>query len=49
MKLFRWVRDSVQSVWNGVSRLFKPTDDNYPKSGVQPFEGEPHDDRQEYS
>lgn len=24
----------------GSERLFKPTDDDYPKTGVQPFEGE---------
>ncbi|AFY55494.1 hypothetical protein Riv7116_3014 [Rivularia sp. PCC 7116] len=25
---------------NGVSRIFSPSDDDYPKSGVQPYEGD---------
>jgi hypothetical protein len=28
-----------------VTRIFSPTDDNYPKTGVQPFEGDPADKR----
>ncbi|MFM2311976.1 MAG: hypothetical protein RLZZ04_1252 [Cyanobacteriota bacterium] len=44
MKIFTWMRDTVQYLLNGVSRLFEPTDDNYPKTGVQPFSGEPGDD-----
>ncbi len=42
MKIFQWLQDSVQSILRGVSRLFQPTDDDYPKTGVQPFEGEPY-------
>ncbi len=45
MKIFQWLQDAVQSIWNDVSRLFQPTDDDYPKSGVQPFEGEPYEDK----
>lgn len=44
MKIFQWVQNIVQSIWNDVSHLFKPTDDDYPKTGVQPFEGEPADE-----
>jgi hypothetical protein len=43
MKIFRWMQDIVQFLLNGVSRLFEPTDDNYPQTGVQPFSGEPGD------
>lgn len=25
---------------NGVARIFSPSDDDYPKSGVQPYEGD---------
>ncbi|GAB4531129.1 MAG: hypothetical protein Tsb0014_14410 [Pleurocapsa sp.] len=49
MKILQWVKDIVQSIWNGVSRLFQPTDDDYPQTGVQPFSGEPYDDREQYS
>ena len=30
---------------NGVSRIFSPSDDDYPKSGVQPYEGDSADNR----
>ena len=49
MKLFQWLQDIVQSIGNGVFGLFRPTSDDYPKSGVQPFEGEPRDDKEQYS
>ncbi|MDJ0691834.1 MAG: isochorismate synthase [Xenococcaceae cyanobacterium MO_188.B32] len=45
MKIFTWLQDAVQSILKGVSRIFQPTDDDYPKSGVQPFEGEPYNER----
>jgi hypothetical protein len=44
MKIFTWVQNTVQYLLKGVSRLFEPTDDNYPKTGVQPFSGEPGDE-----
>ena len=49
MKIMQWVQDIVQSIWNGVSRLFQPTNDDYPTTGVQPFSGEPYNDREQYS
>lgn len=48
MKILQWLQDTVQSLLKGVSRLFQPTDDDYPKSGVQPFEGETYEDREQY-
>lgn len=30
----------VNSLTKGAGRLFSPTDDDYPKTDVQPFEGE---------
>ncbi len=44
MKIFIWIKDTTQYLWDGVSRLFKPTDDDYPKSGVQPFSGDSSED-----
>lgn len=35
------VQRLTRSALKGIVRLFEPTDDNYPKTGVQPFEGEP--------
>lgn len=49
MKIFTWIQDIVQYLFDGVSRLFKPTDDDYPKTGVQPFSGDPGDDPNKYS
>ncbi|MDJ0651015.1 MAG: isochorismate synthase [Xenococcaceae cyanobacterium MO_188.B19] len=48
MKIFQWLQDMVQSIWKDVGGLFRPTDDNYPKTGVQPFEGEPRDEKEQY-
>ena len=33
----------VQYVFSAAIRTFSPSDDNYPASGVQPFEGDPAD------
>jgi len=30
----------IKATTNGVSRIFSPSNDDYPKSGVQPYEGE---------
>lgn len=49
MKLFTWMQNTVQYLFDGVSRLFKATDDDYPKTGVQPFSGDPCDDPNKYS
>ncbi|MEO1006670.1 MAG: isochorismate synthase [Cyanobacteria bacterium J06638_38] len=49
MKIITWMQSIVKYLFNGVSRLFKPTDDDYPKTGVQPFSGDPSDESEEYS
>jgi hypothetical protein len=37
------VFDNVIQYFSGaLSRIFGPTDDAYPNTGVQPFEGEPN-------
>ena len=51
MSLGKTLRQVVQSVWNAlaqlvaylgaaVKRIFAPNDDEYPNTGVQPFEGD---------
>ncbi|MDJ0903816.1 MAG: isochorismate synthase [Xenococcus sp. MO_188.B8] len=47
MKIFQWLQNIVQYLANGVSQLFKPSDDDYPEIGVQPFEGEPYDENKQ--
>lgn len=49
MKIFIWMRNTIKYLFDGVSRLFKATDDDYPKTGVQPFSGDPGDDSKKYS
>ena len=48
MKLFIWIQDTARYLLDGVLRLFKPTDDDYPQTGVQPFSGDPSDDPHKY-
>ena len=48
MKLFTWMQNTVQYLFDGVSRLFKATDDDYPNTGVQPFNGDPCDNPNKY-
>ncbi|MBE9181142.1 isochorismate synthase [Oculatella sp. LEGE 06141] len=40
MSGFRWVQQVPQYLWEGINRIFAPSDDAYPKTGVQPFEGD---------
>lgn len=43
-RLFNLAGQSIQrsAVWllDAAKRLFSPSDDDYPKTGVQPFEGD---------
>jgi nucleoid-associated protein YgaU len=34
----------VRNITTGVARIFSPNDDDYPATGVQPFEGEPNEE-----
>lgn len=34
------LQQNVTWVLNAAKRLFSPTDDDYPKTGVQPFDGD---------
>ena len=49
MKVVTWMQSTFQYLVDGVSRLFQPTDDNYPLIGVQPFSGDPCEDQEKYS
>jgi hypothetical protein len=37
------IQSLVQYILAPVIRIFRATDDQYPETGVQPFEGEPFD------
>ncbi len=40
MSIPKIIDDVIQYVSGAVSRIFAPSDDQYPNTGVQPFEGE---------
>ncbi len=46
MKVFTRIQEMLQYVWDGVNMIFKPRDDDYPTTGVQPFEGDPARERE---
>ena len=31
----------IHPIYSGATRAFSPNEDNYPESGVQPYEGDP--------
>ncbi|NJR56253.1 MAG: hypothetical protein HC768_17845 [Acaryochloris sp. CRU_2_0] len=33
----------IQWISRAIFRIFSPTDDHYPATGIQPFEGDPSD------
>ena len=48
-----WLQASMESMQRllrymatPMARIFGPTDDDYPETGVQPFEGDPADPHQ---
>ena len=49
MAIIKSIRETIQYLWRGTIRLFSPTDDDYPKTGVQPFEGESRKENEDYS
>jgi hypothetical protein len=42
MKVFTLFQEMVQYISEAAVSLFKPSNDQYPAVGVQPFEGEPY-------
>lgn len=32
---------TIEFISGGAKRIFTPTDDDYPETGVQPYEGDP--------
>lgn len=41
MSVPKFLDNLVQYFSGAMSRIFGPSDDEYPNTGVQPFEGEP--------
>lgn len=47
MKIIQGLKDTFKYLFTGVAKIFQPSDDNYPETGVQPFEGEPYDESEQ--
>jgi len=41
MKALQSVNRALQYLWDGAFRIFTPSRDEYPATGVQPYEGDP--------
>lgn len=42
MNLFKAVGQMIRFISEGASELFSPNRDDYPKTGVQPYEDDPN-------
>jgi hypothetical protein len=42
MDIVKMLREFVQYITEGFARIFGPNDDEYPSTGVQPYEGDPY-------
>ncbi|WP_139240426.1 isochorismate synthase [Geitlerinema sp. PCC 9228] len=47
MKLWDSIKNSIGYVFDGIRRIFGPSDDEYPNTGVQPFEGDTNQDQRQ--
>lgn len=43
-KIVQSVQTVVSYISSAAARIFSPRDDDYPATGIQPFEGDPADD-----
>lgn len=39
-KVNQFIQQSIAWILGAVKRIFSPNDDNFPETGVQPFEGD---------
>lgn len=46
MNPWKRLQQLFQYLGSGIKRIFAPNDDDYPTTGVQPFEGEPYSEEQ---
>lgn len=45
MSIFERVQQAFESFFAAAARIFGPSDDQYPNTGTQPYEGDPYDER----
>lgn len=44
MKLTKMLSDVTRYLSDAISRIFSPSRDDYPPTGVQPYTGDPYDE-----
>lgn len=44
MKMWQSMLDLINYLYEGATRIFSPSDNTYPVTGIQPFEGTPYKD-----
>ncbi len=42
MNLFKLVGNAIRYLYDGAIEIFSPNHDQYPNTGVQPFDGDPN-------
>ncbi len=47
--MFQWLQEALESFSRAVVRIFSPSDDQYPATGTQPYEGEPYSEEKSES
>ncbi len=45
MNIFKWLQNFIQYIGSGVRRIFSASEDDYPETGAQPFEGDPYKEK----
>lgn len=43
-KIIQGIQSVITYISSAAARIFSPRDDDYPATGIQPFEGDPADD-----
>lgn len=41
------LQQALETFSQAVTRIFRPSEDQYPETGEQPYEGDPYDQRQQ--
>ncbi|MEL6223367.1 MAG: isochorismate synthase [Cyanobacteria bacterium J06627_8] len=49
MAIFQKFQEVLHFVWDGAARIFAPSGDTYPATGVQPYEGDPYEESDEWT
>ncbi len=45
MNILQQLSQKSQEFWESILRIFRPSDDDYPETGVQPYEGDSYEEQ----